>query len=66
MVTHSRYSYLENAMDRGAWWMTVHKVANSQTQLKRLSMHARKYNTFQEFMNLSNYKFIEKLSLKFS
>ena len=66
MVTHSRYSYRENAMDRGAWWMTVHKVANSQTQLKRLSMHARKYNTFQEFMNLSNYKFIEKLSLKFS
>ena len=66
MATHSRYSYLENAMDRGAWRTTVHKVANSQTQLKRLSTHARKYNTFQEFMNLSNYKFIEKLSLKFS
>ena len=24
-------------MDRGAWWTTVHTVAKSQTQLKRLS-----------------------------
>ena len=24
---------------RGAWWITVHKVAKSQTQLKKLSMH---------------------------
>ena len=21
-----QYSYLENSMDRGAWWATVHKV----------------------------------------
>ena len=27
-------------MDRGAWWAAVHGVAQSQTQLKRLSMHA--------------------------
>ena len=27
-------------MDRGAWWATIHRVAQSQTQLKRLSMHA--------------------------
>ena len=27
-------------MDRGAWWATVHEVTQSQTQLKRLSMHA--------------------------
>ena len=26
-------SCLENPMDRGAWWATVHGVANSQTQL---------------------------------
>ena len=26
-------------MDRGTWWATVHKVARSQTQLKRLSTH---------------------------
>ena len=24
-------SCLENAMDRGAWWATVHEVAKSQT-----------------------------------
>ena len=26
-----------SAMDRGAWWATVHRAANSQIQLKRLS-----------------------------
>ena len=25
------YSCLENAMDRGAWWATVHGVSKSQT-----------------------------------
>ena len=28
-----QYSHLENSMDRGAWWATVHGVAKSQTQL---------------------------------
>ena len=28
-----QYSCLENSMDRGAWWATVHGVAESQTQL---------------------------------
>ena len=35
-----QYSCLENPMDRGAWWATVHGVAKSRTQLKRLSMYA--------------------------
>ena len=26
-----QYSSLENPMDRGAWWATVHGVAKSQT-----------------------------------
>ena len=26
-----QYSGLENTMDRGAWWATVHRVSNSQT-----------------------------------
>ena len=26
-------SFLENSMDRGDWWATVHEVANSWTQL---------------------------------
>ena len=29
-----QYSCLENPMDRGAWWATVHRVAKGQTQLK--------------------------------
>ena len=28
-----QYSCLENPMDGGAWWATVHRVAKSQTQL---------------------------------
>jgi len=28
-----QYSCLENPMDRGAWWATVHGVAKSQTGL---------------------------------
>ena len=29
-----QYSCLENPMDRGAWWATVHRVAKSQTRLR--------------------------------
>ena len=28
-----QYPCLENFMDRGAWWVTVHGVTKSQTQL---------------------------------
>ena len=28
-----QYSCMENSMDGGAWWATVHGVAKSQTQL---------------------------------
>ena len=35
-----QYSYLENPMDRGAWWVAVHGVTNSQTRLKQRSMQA--------------------------
>ena len=31
-----QYSCLENPMDRGAWWATVHGVAKGQTQLSDL------------------------------
>ena len=34
-----QYSCLENPMDRGSRRATVHGVAKSQTQLKRLSTH---------------------------
>ena len=36
-----QYSRLENLTDRGSWQATVHSVAKSQTQLKRLSMHVK-------------------------
>ena len=35
-----QYSCLEDPMDRGAWQVTVHGVAKSQTWPKQLSMHA--------------------------
>ena len=38
--TPLQYSCLENPVDRGAWWAAVHRVAQSQTRLKQLSMHA--------------------------
>ena len=33
-----QYPCLENPMDRGAQWATVHSIPKSQTQLKQLSM----------------------------
>ena len=26
-----QYSWLENSMDRGAWWATVHRITESDT-----------------------------------
>ena len=35
-----QYSCLENPMDGGAWWTTVHRVTKSQTGLRDLtSLH---------------------------
>ena len=34
-----QHSRLENPMDRGACWATVHRVTKSQTQLKPLTHH---------------------------
>ena len=35
-----QYSCLENPMDRGAWWATVHGVTKSQTQLSDYTLRA--------------------------
>ena len=35
-------SCLEYPMDRGVWQATIHRVAQSQTQLKQLSIHTCK------------------------
>ena len=34
-----QYSCLENPMDRGAWWATVHGASQSWMRLKRPSIH---------------------------
>ena len=41
MATH----FLENPMDRGAWWATVHGVTKSQT---RFNMHTRMLKKTQQ------------------
>ena len=38
-----RYSCLENSIDRGAWWATIHGVAKSRTWL---STHTKKHHNF--------------------
>ena len=37
-------SWLENPMDREAWWATLHRVAQSWTQLKQLQTHTHNNN----------------------
>ena len=39
MAVHSNILIWRIPMDRGAWQATVQRVAESWTQLKRLSMH---------------------------
>ena len=34
-----QYSCLENSMDRGAWWATVHGVGKSQRRLSHTHIH---------------------------
>jgi len=38
----TQYSCLENPMDRGNWWATVHRITKSRTQLKQLSKHRKR------------------------
>ena len=57
-----QYSCLENPIDRGAWWVTVHEVIKSWTWLKQLSMHAM---WFKESINiLWNIVVMDILTLK--
>ena len=34
-----KYSCLENPLDRGAWWATLHRVAKSWTRLSNEHFH---------------------------
>ena len=54
MATPSNIFCLENPVDRGAWWAAVHRIAKSQTRLKRLSIRFSTINVFvYEFMYIS-------------
>ena len=46
-----QYSCLENPTDRGAWWATVHGVAESQTGLSTHT-HARDTTELELFTSL--------------
>ena len=43
-----QYSCLENSTDRGAWWATVHGVAQSQTQLSNWACTAHLRRTWAD------------------
>ena len=43
MAIHSKFSYLETPIDRGAWQAIVHRVTKSWTRLKRLSTAHSQY-----------------------
>ena len=44
-----QYSCLENPMDGGAWWATVHGVAKSQTQLSKFIEWSSGFPYFLQF-----------------
>ena len=52
-----QYSCLENPIDRGAWQVTVHRVAKSWTQLKWLSTHKSTFKMLLCYISLSVYYF---------
>ena len=46
-----QYFCLESSMDRGAWWATVHGVAQSWTRLTHLSMYTSTLNVKPEWLS---------------
>ena len=44
-------SCLENPMDRGAWWATVHRVCK-ETRLKQLSIYLFHFLVFKKFSTI--------------
>ena len=48
MVTHLQYSSLENPMDGGDWWATVHGVSESDTTEATKHILSKAKNHFPE------------------
>ena len=44
MATHASIPAWRIPKDRGAWWLAVHGVAKSQTQLTQIGYQAQKQN----------------------
>ena len=54
-----QYSCLENPMDIGAWWVTVHKVTKSRAHVKQLNLHRHTYVylfLYKFFFHLCSYR----------
>ena len=47
-----QYSCLENPIDRGAWWAIVHRVTQSQTQIKQLNTHTLISVLFHRYIDM--------------
>ena len=45
-----QYSWLENSMDRGAWWATVHEVTKSLTWLNDYPFHFHGFSSGRVWM----------------
>ena len=54
-----QYSGLENSMDRGAWWATVHGIAKNWTQLNNFHFHS----VFNKNIFLMKVKDVEEVIL---
>ena len=50
-----QYSYLENPMDRGAWWAVVHGVTKSWTQLSDFTFTFHFHALEKEMVFLSTF-----------
>ena len=48
-----QYSCLENPMDRGTWWTTVHRVKKSWIRLKQLSMQGRIHSSTDRYLSFT-------------
>ena len=46
-----QYSCLENSMNRGAWWATVHGVTKNWTRLKQLSTQTYHLALYSSLLN---------------
>ena len=65
-VSPLQYSCLENPMDRGAWWATVHGVAKSRTRLSDFTFfHYSYYYSNKEHVHVITYYYIKSCLVYF-